>query len=544
MYDAITIRIFQLSKITISEKPSVVYVYDSPKYPFGAYESAPYMLFDHRESLYSQLLTLSDWKFSVNKLKDSVQNEDQNLKLIASTLSLDVKAKLTLWLTKHPLFYDLAFNIQKKGSIGFISWVKQNLYKKTGSSVLLYGAGYNWDDSYNNLKSEAIHPIFRAIDNFDWLYKTNSFDLTNLNEAWLKLEANSDLKHFFVFYDVDFSIIVKDRFEYLVKRMSAACLMTVRETMSFIAKKRIEAVIASTLSTCTGHSVAQAAHNSKIPVITWQHGGYGMTKLHPIIGYCDFINSDYHFVFGDGVIDCHHDDADKYGTELVSIGSSSLECVVSNDINIKEDMGVQQRANILYVTSAYLQNDTNISTYPPTSDNLFWQTQKSIVDILGKYHGKSITIKLHPSNKGAHILESYVSDKGYSNFKFIRREKSFAELLQTADIVVIDLPFTTILQALTTKKPVFVYTGHVHYNEDAYSLLSKRAVCFQNLNDYLCELNKYLDDGEYKADLNDTDFMERYGLSSKKNSSKKRAGKELKTIIENFIDLKKSTGRR
>jgi hypothetical protein len=536
-YDAILIRIFQLSKICMYEKPSIIYVYSSQKYSFGADASAPYLLFNHSESLYSQLLALSDWNFSVKDLTITSNCKEKNCKLNIPYFSSNIKVKSKVWLTKRPLLYGLALIIQKKSTIGPAHWLQQNLFHKKSTPILLYGAGYNWDESYDCLIAESIHPIYRTLDNFDWLNRAKNLDLASLNEAWIELEANSELKHFFFFNNVDFSTIVKDRFEYLVKRMSIACLMAVHETMSFIEQKGIEAVISSTLSTCVGHSVAQAAHNSKIPVITWQHGGYGMTKSHPLIAYCDFINSDYHFVFGDGVIDCHHNDAEKYGTMLVSIGNSSLESMFSNSTNVKE--GIVKRINILYATSSYLENDLNISTYPPISDNLFWRTQKSIVDLLGEHPQKSITIKLHPSTSGTHVLESYVSDKGYSNFTFIRNEKSFPELLQMSDMIVIDLPFTTILQALPTKKPIFVYTGHVHYNSKAHRLLSKRAICLQDLNEYLYQLDKYLDDGEYNADLNNTDFMEQYGLSSNKESSKTRAGKELNIIIDKFIAWKK-----
>nr|WP_321419190.1 hypothetical protein [uncultured Methanomethylovorans sp.] len=535
-YDAITIRIFQLSKITTSESPSVVYVYDSLKYPFGSCASAPYLLFDHKESLYSQLLTLSDWNFSVKMLTNPVRHDNNSCELTTPLFSSTIKAKLKVWLTKHPILYDLALNAQKKGIIGPLYWLSRSLFQKKGLPVLLYGSGYNWDDSYDNLISEGIHPIFRTLDNFDYLNKSSGIAIANLSETWFKLEENSDFKSFFVLTNIDFSVMVKDRFEYLVKQMSVSCLIAIKETMSLIENKRIKAVIASTFSTCVGHSVAQAAHNSYIPVITWQHGGYGMNELHPILSYCDFINSDFHFVFGNGVIDSLQNDAEKYGTVLVSVGSSSLECIAPNGINIVSDRCEEMQ--ILFATTSYLETDTSISTFPPFSDNLFWQTQKSIVDVLGKHPEKSITIKLHPSTTGTHILESYVSDKGYSNFKFIRREKTFPELLQTTDAVIIDLPFTTIVQALMTKKPIFVYTGHVHYNEDAHTLLSKRAICLQDLDDYLSELDTYLNSGVYKADLNNTEFIEIYGLSLKNGSARVKAGQELRKIIEHFVPSK------
>ncbi|MFH1429683.1 MAG: hypothetical protein ABIH39_08070, partial [Candidatus Margulisiibacteriota bacterium] len=59
-------------------------------------------------------------------------------------------------------------------------------------------------------------------------------------------------------------------------------------------------------------------------------------------------------------------------------------------------------------------------------------------------------------------------------------ECSFTDLLPLADVVVIDLPSTVLLQALTTSKPVFVYTGHLHIDDRAQKLLSRRASCHQN----------------------------------------------------------------
>ena len=536
LYDAITIRLFQLSKIINIEKPHVVYFYISSKHPFGAYESSPYLRFNRKESLYSQLLLLDEWGVSLKILPHILQYKNQQSETSNQNIFVDIKKNAKRWLLTHPELYDLALIMQKKGLSRFRLWFKSN-FRKNNLPVLLFGAGYNWDDCIEEFRVEDIAPIYRILDDFGWLNKATKLHFDSLHFVWSQLQKNSEFRSFFILKDIDFYPLVEERFEFLVKQISIACLINVQDIEDLISEKDFKAVIASTFSTCAGHSVAQAAHNSKIPVITWQHGGYGAMDIHPFVNYCDLINSDAHFVFGDGVIDSYIKDAKRYGTKLIAVGSSSLECINYGNTIERGNTTSKEGKKILYVTSSYIQNNLNISTFPPTSDVLFWRTQKSIVDVLGKYNIHSVTIKLHPSNIGTHPLQSYAIDRGYNHFKFIQGEKSFEELLLTADALVIDLPFTTILQALTTKKQIFVYTGHVYYNKNAQKLLSKRAICCNNLNEFLCKLDKYLTDNVYKADLYDNEFLEMYGIAYNECLPTKRAPKELKEIIDKSRQL-------
>ena len=533
IYDSITIRVFQLSKIMETEKVCTVYFYDSAKYPFGSSESAPYLFFNHMESLYSKLLLLDKWDITLKLLPHLPQYRNKAFKINNLNIA-KINKNISTWLICHPKLYDFTLSIKKTGFIGSVRWLKKHSHQANDSPVILYGVGYNWDDCNEDLHAEGIAPVHRILDDFHWLDKAIKYDLDNLHTAWFRLQENPEFKTFFIIHNIDFFPLIEERLEFLVKQMSVACLIAVQDVMNLIETKNIKAVIASTLSTCVGHSTAQAAHNSKIPVITWQHGGYGAMEIHPLVNYCDLINSDVHFVFGDGVIDSYLKDAKKYGTELVAVGSSLLECINCRDKITRDDTTSNNRKNILYVTSSYMQNNFTISTFPAISDVLFWKMQKSIIDFLGNHDNHSITIKLHPSNDGHHPLQSYSVDQRYNHLKFIRREKSFSELIQTADVIVIDFPFTTILQALTIKKPIFVYTGCVHYNQNAHRLLSKRAICCSNLNEFLCKLDKYLIDNVYEADLNDNEFLIMYGIGSKESTPKKRAPKELKQIINKF----------
>lgn len=532
MYDAITIRIFQLTKIFDNEKPFMVYFYDSAKYPFGSVGSAPYLLFNHKESLYSQLLSLSGWGIS-QKILPYIPHKDELSSVQNKSVLNALKEKAKRYLCDHPELYDILLTTKKRGFQGFIQWFNNNLHVKKDFPILLYGAGYNWDDCNEDLRLEGITPVYRIEDDFHWLNEAIGQNLDSLHTAWLNLQEKPELRSFFIMNSINFYPLVKERLEFLVKHMSLACFISTKYIMDLIVKKNIKAVIAATFATCVGHSAAQAAHNSKIPVITWQHGGYGAMEIHPILNYCDLINSDAHFVFGDGVIDSYLQAAKKYETELIAVGSSSLESIQNSETITIENNKLNNCKKILYVTSSYSQNDNLISVSPPSSDVLLWQMQKSIIDVLGQHDKCEITIKLHPSNNyDVPPLQQYSIDCGYNHFSFIKQEESFIELLKKADAVIIDYPFTTLLQALTTRKPVFAYIGLVYYNEKAQGLLSKRAICSENLNEFLSTLEKYLSEDIYKADISNKEFLEMYGITSKEGISEKRASNELRKILD------------
>lgn len=524
IYGAMTIRIFQLMKMMRAENPSNVYVYESHKNPITVSNSSSfYIIFDEKESLYSQLLELVSWNFSIKLLKLPILDIESNKKPKKSFVVY--RNKLIDILCKHPLLYDLAFNVKKHRYKGPRVWLNQQLHKKRGSSLLLFGPGYNWDDCYAQLIENGFHPIYRILDNHHYLKKGSTQIPHGLNNAWCKLDADSDFHSEFVFQGIDFFPILKSRLEFLVKQMSSACLLATRENMDYIKKKKIKAVVSAMFSSCIGHSIAQAAHNCKVPTVTWQHGGYGMSTVHPILEYIDFLSSDYHFVYGEGVIDSYRTATKKYGTKTVAIGFSSLE----QKIPMTLDSSTPQQ-EVLYATSSYYGNNMYISHFP-FSDNLYWRTQMSIMDILGKHPEKQITVKLHPSTTCTHIMESYALDKGYSNIKFIKNEKSFTNLIQTASVIIIDVPATTILQALMTEKKVFACNVHYHYNNLAKASLAKRAVCSENLTEFTTKIDNYLKDGVYEADVSNKEFIRLYGITSKSGSIRERAVQKLKDII-------------
>jgi hypothetical protein len=187
---------------------------------------------------------------------------------------------------------------------------------------------------------------------------------------------------------------------------------------------------------------------------------------------------------------------------------------------------------ILYPTNFYYQNDLHNRFYPTFSDNLQWDIQKALVNVFAKYFDYKTIVKYHPSHDYRDPpLEKYSEKKGFINIRFIKNEYTFAELIQCADIIVLDYPTTTLLQSLTTDKPVFVYTGQLKIDKDALELLKKRAYCFDILENLKASLDSYLK-GLYlngRVDFSDDKFLIKYGVHM--SNSKDRVIEILRDII-------------
>jgi len=328
--------------------------------------------------------------------------------------------------------------------------------------------------------------------------------------------------------------------------LTPACLKACKESASMIERINAKALFASGLFNCTQQSVAKVASNAGIPVILWQHGIYGHYH-HPMAKYTDLMGSDIEFVFGKGVVGQHKQEAKRFGTHLVPIGSLSLEKLRLNQRSrcpiLKTSLGIDANKKVVvYVTTCFSENHLYISTFLPFSDNFFWKTQREIMEVLGQCGECMTIVKLFPNLMYREPpLREYVKEKGFENCRFIRNEYSFVNLLPLADIVVMDISGTQcLLQALTTSKPIFVYGGHSPIHEKAQKLLKQRAYYYEKSDEFLNALDKFLE-GEsiIPVDLNDRKFLETYGTYRSDGKAGERAAQMVRKIIENKEMAKK-----
>lgn len=527
LYDCVTARLFQLFKLIESETPAAIFTYADKQYPFKTICG-----FDYRESVYTRLLTLPGWEVPVKVLPYVPYPAGPgNQKKISK--------KMMWWLQRHPKLLDLATGISKRGWRDLPSKLKGHLHARKDMQVIFFGQGFDWDDCREQIQSVGIDPIFNRIrDNLEYWMSgkaSDKLDADVLRGTWEGLRTNDKFRKFFIWNNLDFFPVIEERLQFLVERLTPACLNAYEDAAEILKRRKVKAFLAASFDSCTGHSASQAARDSNVPVVTWQHGAYGYMK-HPMVNYLDFMSSDFHFVYGDGVLDRYTESAKRFGARLISIGSPSLEVLYRMPQPKKARKIVRldpRKKVVVYALTTFYQNTLYISHFPPPSDNQLWCAQRAVLNVLGKHDDYTVVVKTQPCGTREPPVRSYGKENRFENCHFIKDECTFTDLLPIADLVVLDFPSTPLLQALTTSKPIFVFTGRLCLDAQAKKLLERRVFCYDNPRIMANDLDLYLSESriDKKVDLNDKEFLKAYGISSHGVGSGIRAAKMLKKIM-------------
>jgi hypothetical protein len=531
MYDSVTIRLNQLSKLIDCEKPDTILVYQSKLVLNNKINGVGYLLPNIQESIYSQLLNLHFNKINVETLPEisEIKTEKKGKKdVLVSNKLRNIVLKIV---ESNPIIYDFAVTFKKIGwNAGlrkFISIIV-NRRKFHDYPVMLFGGGYNWDYCRDYFKNVQIAQILRVFnEKSEWIESESKAKNKVILDLWKEIKNDPLFRSHFKWDDFEFFPVLEEKFLFLIERVVPSCLRNYNEAAHLLKYNNIKALIVSTSTNCFAHIYSRAARNQQIPVIFWQHGNYSYSN-HPMIVYNDIISSDYFLVFGEGILKKFNKDAEKYGTKLIPIGSAALDSLMN--MEKKRD----KKLTVLYASMTFLQNRLYISNSPPFSDNQQWLTLKNILNVLGKHVEIHTIIKMKPIYREPPIKE-YSEEKGYDNFQFIWDEYGFIDLLPKADIIVLDVPSTILLQSLTTKKPIFVYTGQLNIDETALKMLNKRAYCYDDLNTFTSKLNEFLSGrGIGDVDYTNTEFLEHYGMYELDGKAGERAANTVKSIIETW----------
>ena len=530
LFDGIILRMELLSRMIAAEKPDAVIVYKSREYDPKKGNWIYKLLFNDDESIYAHILALGGWDTTVLVLPKQEEQQAGAQKIKPNS---GIRQDILGYLKKRPYLFSLTKKIRKSGLTGLLEALKEELGRKD-APVLIFGDSYNWDDCLDEFTKIGIGPFIRMSDDLEsWMdcERCSRDDISQASGVWKALSDDPEFRGFFNYKDIDFYPIVRTRFSLLVEELVPAYMNAYRDAERVLEKRGIRAILASQFYTGTGRCVSQAARNKGVPVITWQHGAYG-AGYQPLVKYYDLMSSDIHFVFGEGIVDMHKKDALEFNTQLAAVGSSSLDMLVQREKKAAPISRRSSKKKLLYVTSCFLGNAFGASTYPPFSDDRFWITQQRIIDLLGRHPEYDVVVKMHPGQSRDPPVRDYAEDKGYKNISFIRNEVPFRDLIFQTDVIVGDLPSTTLVQALTTSRPMFVYLGHYKLEDKPLALLKKRAYCSLDLEDFIGMLDDYLQGRVHKpVDLNNKEYLEGYGISSQGCGAGKRAATALKRLI-------------
>lgn len=503
---------FKINKIIQKEKPDKIgLLIEQNERSSMSRGLEGWLLWGDRENLFQRVLNayqinLPVHFFVLNKTNQSVKSDffKENWR--------DRIGK-RLFQGKPRLYYFLK-TLKKDWKFALILLCRQ--FKLT--PLFLLNGGYNWDLCDRELYKRGYYIRGQLNDNLENWYQGEKIDPRLSKNILQQLDRSPSFRKNFKEKNIDFYPLLRNKISLFLEKVVPASLYAFQKTSQLIKKKQLRGVLFSTNSTAISKSITYVAQKNNIPVIGWQHGDMNTKQLFAIV-LNDLLTCDLFLSWGRGADKNRMEIANKLELKRKTkvVGSSTLDGLISltaqDRFKVLKKTGIKNitRPIIVYATTMYYLSNTYNFSYPPWSDNYIYDAQKKIIERLALFKGTKI-IKLHPNLfYTLSALDEYCRSFKRQNVWTIRNELLSTLLFSIADVIIVDLPSTTLLQAIACKKPIFCLTRHLKLEDKAIEILRKRVVLAEDPELLMKEVESFFQSGQYKADLQNSEFLENFG---------------------------------
>lgn len=256
----------------------------------------------------------------------------------------------------------------------------------------------------------------------------------------------------------------------------------------------------------------------KKPVISIQHGGSYGYALSRKQEYRDFGHNGYFLSWGDGVNEMYVK-RKKRGCKIIATGSYLTE-------QILERRKIRKTIKKICYVPVYFSN--YVASYPneqPSLDSKWYLTTTNFLSTLKPYLDRyQIVYKIAPIafQRPAYLGKTPMLDWVKENLPTVRIEnRPLKSVIHKFDLFIIDWPSTSLVESVASGAEVLVYNGNPYHviTDSALKLLKKRAVVGSNEEDFMDKIRSVLDKGVVVSDIQDTSFLEKYGVHLNDNNS-------------------------
>lgn len=256
--------------------------------------------------------------------------------------------------------------------------------------------------------------------------------------------------------------------------------------------KKYHAILSTVFVFPMQNLMGHLARTLDIPIINWQHGE--MNLYHDIFTESVEINYTTHYLcYGDGV-------KPKYESY---IGHSPMKKVFTVG-STKKSITWESDQYIVYATGKWMKTAIPfIEVHDP--DTRLFSAQQDILEYLNSIGDQHSIVFKGNNTPGLNEIPFHCE-----NIK-IDTTTPFTTLLKNAKLVILDTPATTCIESCSTSAPLFVLTGRTNWYERPTKLLQKRAVLADTTEELIHNVENYLNDNIYPADINNMDFLNEYG---------------------------------
>ncbi|MBI4669569.1 MAG: hypothetical protein HY747_10395 [Elusimicrobia bacterium] len=528
LFDGLRSRIFKLKKILQAFPHSEPCLCREPGYPWGSYD----LCFSMEENLWGILASLPGWKNPIKIFPMSGRKLQSRGKKSAFAAGTILKPAIS-WVKQNSiLLYTLWRSLRDRDYQASACLALPTFH----GALLVMGETGQWRPTFAGFRTHGRRLLFATPDYF--ISGEKPPDEGNASALLRKLEFYQDMKAYFKFDGISFYPMLKDRLAWIAGVSPGRFSLIMRRVETSKKRYRLKAVLTASASTATEHAINQAARIHGLPVFVWQHGFVGYDdagRISQLFDYKDRMTADKTFVYGTGVEKAYLSYGRPFESEVVSIGSASLDAILplrEKGNGSKKNASGLNRITILYATTNYFQNHWYYGMPPGWSDCLFYRDQLKIMEVLSRLAKNSdieIIVKLSPSRQ----YEDPPWVNRFLNTKNMRiaKEGQFTDLLIQASAVILDCPTTTMLETLAAGRPLFVLLKHWLFAGEARQMLDRRAVGALEVEPLAASLESYIESGIYPRDINNDEYLKAYGTYLHDCSSAIRAFQVISTAI-------------
>ena len=516
-YDGIIFRIHVLKTIIDTEKPDIIVTVKEKNNLFFDKGESLFYPFSQNDSIYSSILDLDGWLCeSIQIVRKSPEKSETKIK--SGHLLQRCFSNLT---QNNDDFYSFKLMVNAMGfrrALPIFYWTIINICK--GNRKLIF-------TSYSRDWQKLLPEIYRNGYCVSFFHNQKKEKSNNIKLIPFNLKKNR-INKYCIQEGIDFSLLFIEKISQLLNHFAYRFVDYLPYANKVIQNNNPIACIGG-VDTCFDEIFfVKIAQHQNIPKITWQHGAVGFFE-HPIIVFEELINSDFYFVYGEGVIEmCRKYPVDTQ-CKVIPIGSYALEELCKLKITSCKESS--KNTTILYGTSCYYRNHLYFGYDHRLDDIALWHTQRNILSFLGKIN-QSVFLKLNPGEEEDYQIKEFISANKFHNISVYKTERNFSKLLEEADIIILDCPSTMLLEAIAAHKTVFLLLDFVKIPEEVKKSLEKRVYCSENIEELKDLVQKFLNSNptNQAPDINNMEFLELYGI----HTGEKRISDRVNDILENL----------
>jgi hypothetical protein len=368
---------------------------------------------------------------------------------------------------------------------------------------------------------ESAHQLLLIGGGYDWLkisrYEAFSevFSLHILTRRMVKTESNPPAKLIKLLND---SVAYAGNAAYDLKSLATslhADMLLYAERYEELKNKlqRYDAVVTSVLTFPWDSYLAHIATKMNIPVVVWQHGEKGQTRDETVLytelyyatdylAYAPVVRKQYQSWIGKNRL-VNVDAVGSLGKSVVWRGGKS----------------------IIYATGKWFKTAAPFLSKPDPDKRLF-VAHRTILDYLDTVTTERPVILKANNTPGLNIIPYQ-----YANIR-VDYATPFTTLLEKAGVIILDTPATTLVEACSTKVPIFVLGGRSEYHSDFLETIRRRVVWCETPAELVIKVDSYLREGLYEADVEDDAYLREYCAASEPDEVVLRVKKSLMNAID------------